>query len=129
MTTLTRSRTPRRITATGGTVLAALAVWVIAVPLIGVDLVVPAAGSTVGPLAVVGTTLLAALLGWALLAVLERRTARARRIWTITAGAIALLSLTGPLTSGASPAVTATLVAMHVAVAAVLIPTLPRGVR
>lgn len=125
MTTLTRSRTPRRATVAGVTVLAALAVWVVAVPLIGVDLVVPAAGSTVGPLAVAVTSLLAALLGWALLAVLERRTSRARRTWTITASVIALLSLAAPLTSGASPAVTATLVAMHVAVAAVLIPTLP----
>ncbi len=109
--------------------LTVVAVWVVAVPLLGVDLFVPAAGSTVGPGAVVLTALLAALLGWALLHLLERRSARARRVWTVTAGVVALLSLAGPLTSGASAAVTTTLVAMHVVVAAVLIPTLPGRAR
>ncbi|MDN5751385.1 MAG: DUF6069 family protein, partial [Pseudonocardia sp.] len=70
-----------------------------------------------------------ALLGWARLHLLERHTPRARRIWTGSAGVIALLSLAGPLTSGASAAATATLVAMHVVVAAVLIPTLPGSAR
>lgn len=129
MTTLTRPRTSHRAAAVGATVLAAGAVWVLAVPLLGVDLFVPAAGSAVGPGAVVLTALLAALLGWALLHLLERHTPRARRIWTVSAGVIALLSLAGPLTSGASAAATATLVAMHVVVAAVLIPTLPGSAR
>lgn len=129
MTTLTRPRTSYRATAVGATVLAAVAVWVVAVPLLGVDLFIPTAGSTVGPGAVALTALLAALLGWALLHLLERHTTRARRIWTVTAGVIALLSLAGPPTSGASAAATTTLVAMHVAVAAVLIPTLAGMVR
>src|SRR5580700_7901259 len=72
----------------GGAVLAAVAVWVVAVPLLGVNLLVrlgSGAAETVGVDYVIGATLIASLAGWALLALLERRTSRARSIWTVVA--------------------------------------------
>ncbi len=110
-----------------GAALAALAVWTVAVPLLGVDLLVrPGGGSaqTVGVGTVVTASLVASLLGWALLALLERRVTRARTVWTGVAAVVLLLSLAGPLTGGTTSSAAAALTLMHVAVAAVLIPTL-----
>ena len=63
----------------------------------------------------------AGLLGWALLAVLTRTTRRPVTIWRVAAVVALLLSLGGPLSAGAGAAA-AVLVALHVAVAAVLVP-------
>lgn len=138
MTTTTR---PRSRSATTGRVrqraltaaaamLTAVAVWVIAVPVAGLDLLVrPGGGATqhVGVGSVVIVSLLAALLGWGLLALLERLLpARARTVWTVVAGLVLVLSLAGPLTGGTTAAVTVTLALMHAAVGAVLIAGLPR---
>lgn len=110
--------------------LAALAVWLVTDPLLGIDLTGPTApGSeelqSITPAMVAGGSLIAALAGWALLALLERFTARARTIWTVIALLVALLSLAGPLSILASTEANALALAlMHVAVAAVLIPIL-----
>jgi hypothetical protein len=135
MTTTTSSRsTTGRVSRRGLTVaaavLAAVIVWLIAVPVAGIDLLVrPGGGATqqVGVGSVVAVSLLAALLGWGLLAMLERLLpARARTVWTVAAGVVLVLSLAGPLTGGTTPAVAATLALMHLAVGAVLIIGLPR---
>ena len=78
------------------------------------------------PVLVAVTSLAASLAGWALLAVLERFTARARTIWTATALVFALLSLAGPLSAlpSTSAADALALAFMHVAVAVVLVPIL-----
>ena len=137
-TTITRSRSAR--TGRGGhraltvvaAVLTALVVWLIAVPVAGIDLLVrPGGGATqqvgVGSVAIV--SLLAALLGWGLLALLERLLpARARTVWTAVAGVVLVLSLAGPLTGGTTAAVTVTLALMHVAVGVALILGLRRHV-
>ena len=68
-----------------GAVLAAVAVWAIAVPLSGTHLLIrfgSGAAQSIGIDYVIGASLAASLAGWGLLALLERRTARARRIWT-----------------------------------------------
>ncbi len=68
-----------------GAVIAAVAVWVIEVPILGLHLDIrfgSGAVQTIGIGFVLGATLFASLLGWALLAILERRTPRARTIWT-----------------------------------------------
>jgi Family of unknown function (DUF6069) len=111
--------------------LAALAVWLVTDPLLGVDLAAPTRpGSqqlqSITPALVAGTSLVAALAGWALLALLERFTARPRTIWTATALLVGLLSLTGPLSTLASSTLAngVSLALMHLAVAAVLIPGL-----
>jgi hypothetical protein len=71
-------------------VLAALAVWGVTDPLLGVELAAPTRpGSqqllSITPALVAGTSLVAALAGWALLALLERFTARPRTSWTAIA--------------------------------------------
>ena len=111
--------------------LAALAVWLVTDPLLGVDLAAPTRpGSqqlqSITPALVAGTSLVAALAGWALLALLERFTARPRTIWTAIALLVGLLSLTGPLSTLASSTLAngVSLALMHLAVAAVLIPGL-----
>jgi peptidoglycan/LPS O-acetylase OafA/YrhL len=78
------------------------------------------------PALVAGTSLVAALAGWGLLALLERFTARPRTSWTAIAGLVGLLSLVGPLSAIASTTVAngLSLALMHLAVAAVLIPGL-----
>jgi hypothetical protein len=126
-----RVRRPIRARALGvvGAAVAALTVWTTAVPLLGVDLVVrPGGGAAqpVGPGSVVVTSLIASLLGWALLALLEHRTsrARARAIWTAMALVAMLLSLGAPITAGVTTAAAVTLTLMHLAVAAVLIAVL-----
>jgi hypothetical protein len=74
--------------------------------------------------AVIAASLLSGLLGWAGLALLERRTTRTRTAWTVTALAVVVVSLSGPLTAATTPAAAAVLSLMHLAVAAVLIPAL-----
>ncbi|SBT41079.1 DUF6069 family protein [Micromonospora auratinigra] len=108
--------------------LATLAVWVVAVPLAGVDLVARSGATeqTVAPAAVGVATLLAGLAGWGLLALLERLTVRARPVWTGIALLVLLVSLLGPIGSGVGTAATVTLVGMHLVAAAVLVPLLPR---
>jgi Family of unknown function (DUF6069) len=114
----------------GGAVAAAVAVWVVAVPLLGLHLIVRfgnGSPETVGVDFVIGASLIGSLLGWALLALLETRTTRARRIWTVLAIAVLLVSLSLPLSAGVAGATKAALALMHVAIAAVLIPTLRRS--
>ncbi|MEV5893450.1 DUF6069 family protein [Nonomuraea fuscirosea] len=122
-----RSRVRRLLTVLGAAV-AAVAVWVLAVPVAGTELIVRMGAGTqpVGPVAVVLAGLAAGLAGWALLAVLERVTAKAGRIWTITALAVLALSLTGPLGSATGPAATLVLLSMHLVVGAVVILGLTR---
>jgi hypothetical protein len=128
-TPTTRPRRARALAVIAAT-LAALAVWVITDPLLGIDLT----GTTrpgsqqlqpITPALVAGASLAVALAGWALLALLERFTARARTIWTAVALLVALLSLAGPMSILASTeANVLALALMHLAVAAVLIPIL-----
>ncbi|MQA96044.1 MAG: hypothetical protein GEV11_15840 [Streptosporangiales bacterium] len=107
-----------------------LAIWVIAVPVGGVDLAVRTGGGVqhVGPVATVVSSVIAAVLGFAALALLERRTPKARKIWTALAAGCLLVSLLGPFgaTSGAAMSV---LASMHAAVAAVVIITARRTTR
>lgn len=120
-------RSPGRARALGvaGAVAAALAVWAVGEPLLGHELVVQQKGQQprdLGAGAIVVFALVPSLLGWALLAVLERVTPRAARIWSTAALAllaVSFLPLVGVQATGASKAV---LALTHLAVAAVLIP-------
>lgn len=107
---------------------AALVVWVVAAPVLGVELTVVQGTGTqqVGPVAVVLVSVLAGLVGWALLAALERWTRNARRSWVALAGVVTLVSLVGPL-GATSTSGTLSLVCLHLAVAAVLIALLSRS--
>lgn len=121
-----------RASSVGGAVIAAVAVWVLAVPLLGLHLIVRfgnGSPQTIGIDFVVGASLMASLVGWGLLAFLERRSTRARTIWTLLAISVLLVSLSLPLSAGTTASTRAVLAVMHVAVAAVLIPGLRGGLR
>ncbi|MPZ59763.1 MAG: hypothetical protein GEU93_00425 [Propionibacteriales bacterium] len=103
--------------------------YLITVPLLGIELAVAMNGQspmTIGLLPVVVSSLVAALAGWAALAGLERLTARARPIWAVIAVLALLVSLVPPVSMGESWSARVALSAMHILVAAVLIPGLPR---
>ncbi|GAA2272631.1 hypothetical protein GCM10009853_028020 [Glycomyces scopariae] len=121
------NRTARRLLVVLAAAAAALLVWALAVPLAGVDLTVPQGDTalTVGPGLVAAAALAAGLAAWGLLAILERATARGRRIWTITAATVLALSLLGPLGAAGTAAVLV-LLAMHAVVGGVLIAGLAR---
>ncbi|GAA0284365.1 hypothetical protein GCM10009539_85670 [Cryptosporangium japonicum] len=112
-----------------GATLAALAGWVVIGPIAGADLVVEGNNGrtiTVGVGPVIVLSMAAGLVAWALLALLERFTTRARAIWVVLA-VIGLLLSFAPLTgSDASTGTRAGLAALHLVVAAVLIPVLWR---
>ncbi|MGC5385882.1 DUF6069 family protein [Micromonospora chalcea] len=121
-------RRVRLLTVLAATV-ATLLGWVVAVPLAGVDLTARTGSDVqrVTSVAVAVSTLLAGLSGWALLALLERLTARARTVWTVVAGLVLLVSLLGPLSGGVGRAATLTLVAFHLVAGTVLITGLRRA--
>ncbi|MGI5206696.1 DUF6069 family protein [Spirillospora sp. CA-108201] len=118
-----------RALAVAGAVAAALAVWAVGEPLLGHDLVVRQEGQEprdLGASAIGAFALVPSLLGWALLAALERVTPLAARIWTAAALillALSFLPIIGVQSSGGSKAV---LALTHVAVGAVLIPVFRR---
>ena len=122
-------RTGERTLVVGATVLATALVWVIGEPLLGHDLVVASPGQPsmdLGLAEIASIALASSLLGWAALAILDRITARAVAIWTITAFvvlAVSFLPFVGVEASAGSKVV---LALTHVAVAAVLIPGLRR---
>lgn len=121
-----KPRTRRLLTVLAASAAASI-VWTLAAPLGGIDLAVDRAGTrqTVGPVGVVLASLTVGLAAWGLLAVLEKATDRARRIWTIIASAVLAVSLLGPL-SAVSVAATLVLMGMHVVVGGTLIAGLAR---
>src|ERR1700732_1747207 len=79
----------RALCAAGGALAAALA-WIVEVPLLGIHLNVrfgPGHIETIAIGQVIGVAVAASLFGWLLLALLERRTSRARLAWTASAPA------------------------------------------
>jgi hypothetical protein len=111
-----------------GAPVAALSVWALAVPLGGVDLAVRSGDGTrtVGPVPVVTASLLAALAGVILLAVLDRRSTRPRRVWTMVALGVLPTSFVGPLDSAAGVTAALVLILMHLVVGTVVIAGLAR---
>ncbi|MEV5985415.1 DUF6069 family protein [Streptomyces sp. NPDC052051] len=130
-----RSATRLRLVATLAAVVVAAGVWLLADPVFGVELRTPKGpGSSETqeltlPVAAVAAGVVA-LLGWGLLALLERRTARTRTIWTRVAVAVVCLSLFAPLFApGLSAGNRAWLVVLHLCVGATVIPAFRRDAR
>ncbi len=100
---------------------AAAAVWAVA-RAAGVDLVVRSGSGTtdVNVVSVVVTSLVVAIVGAALLRLLERRTARGRRTWTIVAVAVWAVSFLGPL-SATHPSAGLVLACLHLVVGSVVV--------
>ena len=110
---------------------AALVVWAVVNLIGGTDIAVQSGGSVrhIGATSVAVTGVLGGLAGWGLLDLFERTMKRPHRAWTVIAAVIFVLSLAGPLGATSTRAKVG-LMCMHLAVAAVLIPGLPRaGVR
>jgi Family of unknown function (DUF6069) len=120
------------MTAVLGATAAAVAIWVVAT-LAGAELTVSfGTGQPIQKVTVVNVVvaaLVGSLAGWGLLVLLRRFTAKARAVWTVTAIVAALLSLASPLSTTSSAGTKGWLVAMHLAVATVLIVVLRRTTR
>ncbi len=120
-----------RIRAVGLATLAAAGVWTVAKLAPGIDVAAPSFDASdpvdlgLGP--VVVSSLLATLVGWAVLAVLERFTIRSNAIWTGAALAFTVFSLGGPLSgSGVDVSQRIVLVLLHLVVAAVYVALIRR---
>jgi hypothetical protein len=126
-TTRGSARTP--VAAVLGATGAAVAIWVMATAA-GAELTVSfGPGQPIQQVTVVNVVvaaLVGSLAGWGLLALLRQFAANARAVWTVIAIVVALLSLGGPLSPTASTGTKVALVAMHLAVATVVIVGLRR---
>lgn len=128
----TQGRGRLRLLGVAGTVLLTEGLWLLATAVAGIHLQAPAANGNpqqfdIGPLLVAVASIVASLVGWGLIAVLERLTTHARGAWLILALVALAGSLVMPLSgTGVSVANRAVLVLMHLAVAAVLLPVLYR---
>jgi hypothetical protein len=78
---------------------------------------------------VIGVTAAASLPGWLLLAQLERRTPRARLLWTTIALAAPAASLALPLAAATTSSAVTGLIVMHLTVGTVVIPAMARTAR
>ena len=120
----TRVSSSSPVTAVLAATAAAVAIWVVAT-LAGAELTVSfGTGQPIQKITminVVVAALVGSLAGWGLLALLRRFAANARAIWTVIAIVFALLSLGGPLSTISSTGTKVALVAMHLAVATVVI--------
>jgi hypothetical protein len=119
-----------RVLGVVGATLAAAAVWVVAVPVLGVQLMTRfgnQAAQDVGIGLVLTAALVGSLAGLGLLVVLESVTSRAVAIWTAVAVVVLLGSLSLPLVAGTTTSAKGALALMHVVVASVLIATFRRG--
>jgi len=115
-----------------GAALAAVLAWIVEVPLLGIHLNFRFGAGHLQTIAigqVIGVTVAASLFGWLLLGLLERRTPRARLLWTSIALAALAASLALPLAVATTTSAVAGLIVMHVTVGAVVIPTMAHTAR
>ncbi len=121
----------RALCAAGGALAAALA-WIVEVPLLGIHLNYRFGTGHIQTIAagqVIGVTLAASLLGWLLLALLERRTPHARLLWTTIALVALAASLALPLAAATTTSAAAGLIVMHLTVGAAVIPAMAHTAR
>jgi len=131
--TTTSSATPNptrvegrsRLAVAGVTTIAAVAWWAILAKAAGIDLQAKQGSNgsivEVGAVSVLFASLAMAFAGWALLAILERKTIAARKAWTIVAVIACVMSLGSPLTSGIGTGAKLGLASLHLLVGAAVI--------
>ncbi len=121
----------RALYAAGGALAAALA-WIVEVPLLGIHLNVRFGTGHIQTIPVgqvIGVAAAASLLGWLLLALLQRRTRHARLLWTTIALAALAASLALPLAAATTTSAAAALIMMHLTVGAAVIPAMAHTAR
>ncbi len=121
----------RALCAAGGALAAAIA-WIVEVPVLGIHLTFRFGTGHIQTIAVgqvIGVAVAASLLGWLLLALLERRTPRARLLWTTIALVVLAASLALPLAVVTTTSAIAGLVVMHLTVGAAVIPAMAHTAR
>jgi len=121
----------RALCAAGGALAAALT-WIVEVPLLGIHLNFRFGAGHIQTIAlgqVIGVAVAASLFGWLLLALLERRTPRARLLWTTVALTALAASLALPLAVATTSSAVAGLIAMHLTVGAAVIPAMAHTAR
>jgi hypothetical protein len=112
--------------------LAAMAATALAATLaraVGVDFEVPDGGETIPVSGVAVVTGFFSVVGVVVAAGLRRWSARPAERFVLTSVSLTAISLVPPLLSGADAATTATLIALHLVAAAVMIPTLAVNLR
>ncbi|OZM79771.1 DUF6069 family protein [Pseudonocardia sp. MH-G8] len=116
-----------RLAGVGATVVVTLVVWAVG-RLAGADYVLsdPSGSVIIDPVVTAVVTLVAALLGWGTLALLERLTRHAARIWVTTASIVVIASMVPIFLIDATPGTQVALFFVHLAVA-VLVPALLRA--
>jgi hypothetical protein len=118
-----------RLLGIGAALLATLSTWLVAELVLGIHLRAPTFDGS-SPLEVTATnvalvTAILSLVGWGVMALLERFTPRPGRVWLIVAPLALVLSLGTPLSgAGVTQANRIVLMLMHLAAGAVLIPAL-----
>jgi hypothetical protein len=125
---VTRVPGKSRLAVVGATSAAALVAWAVLGPLAGLDLKAEQGSSTIditGVSVFVSATALA-FAGWGLLALLERRTVNARKVWTIVAASFCVMSLGSPLVGGIGIGAKLGLASLHLIVGAIVIVGLHR---
>jgi hypothetical protein len=121
----------RALCAAGGALAAALA-WIVEVPLLGIHLTFRFGDGhiqTIAAAQVIGVTVAASLLGWLLLALLERRTPHARLLWTTIAVVAVAASLALPLAVATTTSAVTALIVMHLTVGATVVPAMAHTAR
>ena len=121
----------RALCAAGGALAAALA-WIVEVPLLGIHLNFRFGTGHIQTIPVgqvIGAAVAASLLGWLLLALLQRRTPHARLLWTTIALAALAASLALPLAAATTTSATAGLIVIHLTVGAAVIPAMAHTAR
>ena len=112
-----------RLAIAGLTVVAALGLWAILAPVAGVELEAMQGSRQihVGAGSIFFASAAMSFAGWGLLAILERRTLNARKVWTILAVAACVLSLGSPLVGGVGVGAKLGLASLHLIVGAAVI--------
>jgi hypothetical protein len=111
-------------------VLAAVLTWVVEVHVVGVDLAYrfgSGAATSLGIAQIAGASLVASLLGWGVLAVMEKRDRRSAQHWLALAALFVLASLSLPIFAATTTAGLVALVILHIAVGVSSVPFLYRS--
>lgn len=106
-------------------VVAGLVIWAITRLILGHDLMTTSNGNddatAISPVAVGAESLIAGMIAWGVLVLLERFASRAGCFWLIIAVVVLAISLLGPLALASGTGSKVALIALHLVVGAILI--------